>query len=89
MPATRLGGTLTTGINPGVVHPLSSDSVYLERNDKKTDASSAWAAGPHSSRAIICPDSVGDPFLGSVDNVMVPNSLCSSAYIGDIRASFT
>lgn len=47
----------------------------------------AFASGSNGGSAVICKDSVGDPLLGSVDDVNISAALCCGSYSRDIRSS--
>lgn len=79
----------TTGIDARVVHPLASNSRSFQRNHKQADSTFARSSSPDSSRAVIGPDAVGDPFLRSIHNVVIPLSRHSGLDICNIRPSCT
>lgn len=57
-----------------------------EGDDQDGDASGAGPACAHSSGDVVCPDTVGDPFLGTVDDVDVAMADSRGFDIGNVGA---
>lgn len=78
---------LTTRIDTRVEHSSASHPFSRQGNNKQADARPAGTTRPHRSRAIISPESIGNPLLRSIDNVMIAPALGRGLDIRDIGAS--
>ena len=70
------------------MHSLTSNTRSLQWDDQHANPTSSRTTSPDGSRAIVGPDTVGNPFLSTVDNIMIPLSLSGSLDIRDIRTSW-
>lgn len=77
----------TTGIHTRVMHTPSSHTSSSQGNNKQADTRSARTTSPNSSSAIVSPNTIGNPFLRAIHNVVLPIPLSRSADIGNIRTS--
>lgn len=50
---------------------LARHARYLQRDHKGRDTLNAFTSSPHSCRAVIRKDTIGDPLFGSVDNIHI------------------
>lgn len=69
------------------MHPLTSHALFFKRDHEKTDSVTAWSACAYSCSAKVGPNSVGDPFLRAVDNIIVALSFGSGADVRNVGAS--
>lgn len=77
----------TTRIHTRVMHTPSSHTRSSQGNNKQADTRPARTTSPNSSSAIVSPDTIGNPFLRPIHNVVLPIPLGCSADIGNIRTS--
>lgn len=77
----------TTGIHTRVMHTPSSHTSSSQRDNKQADTRPAMTTSPNSSSAIVSPDTIGNPFLRPIHNVVLSIPLSRSADIGNIRTS--
>lgn len=73
--------------NSGIIHRPAVHALCGERDDQEGYARGARTTGADSSRYVVCPDGIGDPFFRAVDNVVVSISNGSSFDIGDVGTS--
>ena len=74
-------------MDSGVFDLLACHAGSLEWDDQGGDALSSFASCSHGCSAIIREDTVGDPFLGSVDDIDISASLGRGGDSGDVRPS--
>lgn len=76
----------TTGIHTRVMHTPASHSGSSQGNNKQADTRPSRTTGPNSSSAIVSPDTIGNPFLRPIHNIVIAIPLGCSLDIGNIRA---
>lgn len=84
----EISGPPTTGMNTGVLNLATSHTRYLHRDNQRRDTSCSCTASSHGRSAIISKDTVGNPLLGSVDNVHVALALGGGSQASNIGASY-
>ncbi len=70
-----------------ILHSPTAYSRSFEWDDECRNALFTRAPSSHSSCAVISKYAVGDPFLGSVDNVLIAVALCRGGNAGYIGSS--
>jgi hypothetical protein len=70
------------------VHPTSADATEVTLNEKNGDAVHAFVACPYCSREVIAPDTIGDPLLLAIDDVVLPilTELSFASQVRHVRA---
>ena len=80
--------SLTTSIHSRIMHPLTSNPRCFQGDDQQADTPFARPSGPNSSRAIISPDTIGNPLLRAIDYIMISLPLRSGLNIRNVRPSY-
>lgn len=57
--------------NSGIKHLTRRDTADFQGNDEQGDATCSFTTGTDSSSDIVGVDTVGDPFLGTIDYIVV------------------
>lgn len=82
----HVGGT--TAPDSLAVHATSADSTSLALNQQDAETFHAGLASTDSGSEVVCPNTIGDPLLLTVDNVVLAilGELSLAAKIGNITA---
>lgn len=77
------------GPNALAVHLAGGDTAVSTLDEKNGDAIHAWAACPDGSGEVLAPYAVGDPFLFTIDDVVLAvwRELSFAGNVCDVRAS--
>lgn len=70
------------------MHTLASHAFLLERNNQDADPLSSRTPSTHGSSAVIGPDAIGNPFFGTINDVVVSFSLRRGGDACDIRSGY-
>jgi hypothetical protein len=79
-------GDPTTSVHTRVVHTLASHAFLFERYDQDADSFSSRASSTYGSSAVIGPNTISNPLLGSIDDVVISFSPRRGGNICDIRS---
>lgn len=74
----------TAGVHAGVLHSPPGYALSCQWDDQQRNSPTSLPTCPDCSRAIMGPYPVGDPFFGSVDDILVPAAFRGGSNVRDV-----